>query len=80
MDTAVSSKRPGSSISGRTCPEDEDRREFVDTHFMVRADAECCLPQGFGGDARKANKEKGRFVNQFVIEALTDLVRQNFEG
>jgi len=54
--------------------------EFVDTHFMVRADAECCLPQGFGGDARRANKEKGRFVNQFVIDALTDLVRQNFEG
>ena len=60
--------------------EERTAGEFVDTRFMVRADAECCLPQGFGGDARRANKEKGRFVNQFVIEALTDLVRQNFEG
>lgn len=60
--------------------EERTAGEFVETHFMVRADAECCLPQGFGGDARKANKEKGRFVNQFVIDALTDLVRQNFEG
>lgn len=54
--------------------------EFVDMRFMVRADAEACLPDGFGGDARKATREKGRFVNQFVIDSLTDLVRQNFEG
>jgi creatinine amidohydrolase len=60
--------------------EERTAGEFVDTHFMVRADSEHCLPQGFGGDARRANKEKGRFVNQFVIDALTDLVRQNFEG
>ncbi|NLX47235.1 MAG: creatininase family protein [Euryarchaeota archaeon] len=53
---------------------------FVDMRFMVRADAESCLPQGFGGDARKACKEKGRLVNQFVVDTLTDLVRKNFEG
>jgi len=60
--------------------EERTAGEFVDMDFMVRADAERCLPQGFGGDARKASKEKGRLVNQFVVDTLTDLVRKNFEG
>jgi len=54
--------------------------EFVSMDFMVRADPERCLPQGFGGDARMATPEKGRLVNQFVVERLTELVRRNFEG
>jgi len=54
--------------------------EFVDMQFMVAADAERCLPQGFGGDARRATKEKGKLVNDYVIDTLTDLVRKNFEG
>lgn len=54
--------------------------EFVDMHFMVHADAERCLPQGFGGDARKASREKGRLVNEYVVNGLVDLVIKNFEG
>ncbi|MCG7845308.1 MAG: creatininase family protein [Methanomassiliicoccales archaeon] len=54
--------------------------EFVDTDFMIYPDPQRCLPQGFAGDARLASKEKGRLVNEYVVNALTDLVRKNFEG
>jgi len=54
--------------------------EFVDSDFMIHPDPERCLPQGFGGDARHASKEKGRLVNDYVVNALTELVRKNFEG
>lgn len=54
--------------------------EFVDSRFMVHADPKQCLPQGFAGDARRASKEKGRLVNEYVVNELTDLVRKNFEG
>ncbi|MCX6650587.1 MAG: creatininase family protein [Methanomassiliicoccales archaeon] len=53
---------------------------FVDSHFMIHPDPERCLPQGFGGDARLASKEKGRLVNEYVIDTLIELVRKNFEG
>jgi creatinine amidohydrolase len=54
--------------------------EFVDSRFMIHADPKQCLPQGFAGDARRASKEKGRLVNEYVVNELTDLVRKNFEG
>jgi creatinine amidohydrolase len=59
---------------------DRTRGEFIDSRFMVLPDPERCFPQGFSGDARLASKEKGRLVNQYVVDALSELVIKNFEG
>ncbi len=54
--------------------------EFVESDFMILSDPERCYPQGFAGDSRRASKEKGRLVNDFVVDSLTELVRKNFEA
>lgn len=52
--------------------------KFIDSDFMVLPDPESCYPQGFVGDASRATEEKGRLVNEYVVDTLTDLVRKNF--
>jgi creatinine amidohydrolase len=60
--------------------EERSAGRFVDSHFMVLPDPERCYPQGFAGDARRATREKGRLVNEYVVNELSKLVRRNFEG
>ncbi|MCG7840614.1 MAG: creatininase family protein [Methanomassiliicoccales archaeon] len=54
--------------------------EFVDSGYLIVSDPERCFPKGFSGDAGLASEEKGRRINTYIVDTLTELVRANFEG
>jgi creatinine amidohydrolase len=58
--------------------EKRSKGEYVDADHMVLADPGRCFPKGFSGDASLASEEKGRRINAYVVDALTELVRRNY--
>jgi creatinine amidohydrolase len=59
-------------------PQDKIGR-YVSQGFMIRADPERSMPDGFVGDAPSASADLGRRVNEFIIANLTEEVRREFE-
>jgi len=51
--------------------------EFVSAGYAVLSDPERCYPQGFVGDAAKANAQAGKRLNDYITDALTDLIRKD---
>lgn len=58
-------------------PRNRTRGEFVSAGYSVVSDPERCYPQGFVGDASKANLQAGKRLNDYIADALTDLIRKD---
>ncbi len=58
-------------------PRNRTRGEFVSAGYSVVSDPERCYPQGFVGDAAKANPQAGKRLNDYIADALTDLIRKD---
>jgi creatinine amidohydrolase len=50
----------------------------ISSNFMVVRDPQRFYPDNFVGDARKATAEKGKKVNDFVVDKLTEAIKKNF--
>jgi creatinine amidohydrolase len=52
--------------------------KYVSTGYMIVADPERTMPDGFVGDATKASAELGERINTYIIERLTEEIRASF--
>jgi creatinine amidohydrolase len=72
METSrIMAIRPDLVLKNRT------KGEFVSAGYAVLSDPERCYPQGFVGDAAKANAQAGKRLNDYITDALTDLIRKD---
>ena len=58
-------------------PKNRTKGEFVSAGYTVLSDPESCYPQGFVGDAAKATAQAGKRLNDYITDALTDLIRKD---
>jgi creatinine amidohydrolase len=58
-------------------PFNRTKGEFVSAGYSVLSDPEKCFPQGFVGDAAKANAQVGKRLNDYITDALSDLIRKD---
>jgi creatinine amidohydrolase len=58
-------------------PRNRTKGEFVSSGYSVLSDPERCYPQGFVGDAAKASAQAGKRLNDYIIDALSDLIRRD---
>jgi creatinine amidohydrolase len=58
-------------------PKNRTKGEFVSAGYAVVSDPERCYPQGFVGNAAKANAQAGKRLNDYITDALTDLIRKD---
>jgi creatinine amidohydrolase len=58
-------------------PKNRTKGEFVSAGYTVLSDPERCYPQGFVGDAAKASAQAGNRLNDYIIDALTELIRKD---
>ena len=58
-------------------PKNRTKGEFVSAGYTVLSDPESCYPQGFVGDATKATAQAGKRLNDYITDALTDLIRKD---
>jgi creatinine amidohydrolase len=52
--------------------------KYVSQGYMILSDPERSMPDGFVGDAPAASAELGERLNSFIIDQLTDEVRESF--
>jgi creatinine amidohydrolase len=58
-------------------PKCRTKGEFVSAGYAVVSDPERCYPQGFVGDAGKASAQAGKRLNDYIADALTEIVRKD---
>ena len=58
-------------------PKNRTKGEFASAGYKVLSDPERCYPQGFVGDAGKASAQAGKRLNDYIIDALTDLIQKD---
>jgi len=58
-------------------PKNRTKGEFVSAGYTVLSDPESCYPQGFVGDATNATAQAGKRLNDYITDALTELIRKD---